>query len=103
MLVSHIYLVNPLILIKTKKCATETLCHPKNKGVVKMFNRIMLVAILILVASNIALCVYTLKQMDKIYKRLDTVFYIVSDDAEENYKFHKAINSKLVETLEKLP
>lgn len=68
-----------------------------------MFNRIMLVAILILVACNIALCVYTLKQVDTVYKRLDTVFYTVSDDAEENYKFHRAINAKLVETLEKLP
>ncbi len=74
-----------------------------NKGVVKMSNKIMLVAILILVACNITLCVYTLAQVDKVYKRIDTVFYIVSDDAEENYKLHKAINSKLVEIQEKLP
>ena len=68
-----------------------------------MFNRIMLVAILILVACNMALCVHTLKQVDKVYERLDTVFYSVSDDAEENYKFHRAINAKLVEMLEKSP
>lgn len=75
-----------------------------------MSNRIVLVAILILIACNIALCVYTLTEVDKVYtevdkvyKRIDTVFYIVSDDAEENYKIHKAINSKLVEIQEKLP
>ena len=68
-----------------------------------MFNRIMSVAILILVACNMALCIYTLKQVDTVFKRLDTVFHTVSDDAEENYKFRRAINSKLVEMLEKLP
>ena len=73
-----------------------------NKGVVKISNKIMLVAILILLACNIALCVYTLTQVDRVYKRIDTVFHIVSDDAEENYKLHKAINSKLVEIQEKL-
>ena len=68
-----------------------------------MSNRIVLVAILMLIVCNIALCVSTLTEVDKVYKRIDTVFYIVSDDAEENYKIHKAINSKLVEIQEKLP